>query len=98
MSKRNRIYNPKPTIDDVCIVCGKPYAHLHEVYGGTNRRNSQLYGLQVRLCQYHHLEWEHSPHQDPKGAFNMNLKNTYKIKFIDEHGEDEWYRIFVRGK
>ena len=93
---RKRLYNPKPTIDDICIVCGKPYAHLHEVFFGKNRRNSQIYGLQVRLCQYHHQVWEHSPHKDPKGDFNMALREEYKQKFIDEYGDDKWLDVFVK--
>jgi hypothetical protein len=93
MSKR--IYNPNPTIDDICIVCGAPYAELHEVFYGHNRRNSQLYGLQVRLCHHHHqVDDYYSPHRNPRGKFNLLLKEEYKQQFIDEHSEDDWLRIF----
>lgn len=53
MSKAKR--NPIPTFDDKCSVCGVPYAALHEVFYGTgNRQKSIKWGMQIRLCFYHH--------------------------------------------
>lgn len=94
MAKRKPT-NPKPTIDDICIVCDAPYAELHEVYYGKNRQNSIKHGLQERLCNYHHQHWENSPHQNPEGEFNQGLRDKHKQLFIEQQGEDEWYRVFM---
>ena len=34
----------------VCIICGKPKDHLHEVFFGSNRQNSMRYGLVIPVC------------------------------------------------
>lgn len=39
---------------DVCIVCGKPKEHLHEVFFGANRQVSIKYGLVIPICSKYH--------------------------------------------
>ena len=39
---------------DVCIVCGKPKEHLHEVFFGSNRQVSIKYGLVIPVCNVCH--------------------------------------------
>lgn len=38
----------------VCIVCGKPKEHLHEVFFGANRQVSIKYGLVIPVCSKCH--------------------------------------------
>ena len=35
---------------NICIVCGKPKGHLHEVFFGSNRQISMRYGLVIPVC------------------------------------------------
>lgn len=39
---------------DVCIVCGNPKEHLHEVFFGSNRQVSIKYGLVIPVCSKCH--------------------------------------------
>lgn len=39
---------------EVCIVCGKPKEHLHEVFFGSNRQVSIRYGLVIPVCSNCH--------------------------------------------
>jgi len=93
-----KICNPKPTIDDICMVCGKPHAEAHEPLHGVNRQKSIKYGLQVRLCGYHHREWAHSPHKNPAGEFAMSLKRMTQEQYEREIGtREEFIKEFGRN-
>lgn len=89
--------NPIPTIDDICTICGKPYAANHEVFFGKNRQNSIKYGMQKRLCYEHHNK--------PGGVnphYNKVVDNLYKreaqAKFEMIHGSrEEFERIFGKN-
>lgn len=70
--------NPIPTADDICEVCGKPYAELHEVFEGPNRQHSIEHGLQIRLCAEHH-RGKNGPHMNAKTE--QLLKRAYQYKF-----------------
>lgn len=85
--------NPKPTIGDVCIVCNTPYAHLHEVFfGNPDARLSQDYGMQVRLCQYHHQDHVQGVHHNR--TFDLQLKKEYYYKFKEQYPDLVFEDIF----
>lgn len=86
--------NPVPTADDLCIICQRPFAHTHEVFHGPNRQLSMKYKLQVRLCQEHHTG-KNGVHFNPE--FELRLKKEYQQKFEDQHGHEEWMRLFKRN-
>ena len=86
--------NPKPTVDDRCILCGKPYAHLHEVYGGKNRQNSIEHKLQVRLCLEHHTG-EEGVHNRP--SLDVSLKQACQVDFEKTHTREEFMQIIGRN-
>ena len=93
--KKKRIRKPKPTIQDRCIICGKPYAELHEVFHGTaNRRISQIHGMQVRLCENHH-RGKDGVHSNAK--FDLYLKQQYQRKFEEQHGHEKFMKEFGRN-
>ena len=75
-----------PTLYDYCVECGSPYAEMHEVFGGSNRNLSRLYGLTVRLCHEHHDYLQHNPN-------GIVLKRKWQKwgfeKFLKEHGSRE---------
>ena len=101
LSKARR--NPKPTAEDYCEVCGASYAHLHEVFYGTgNRQKSIKWGMQIRLCYFHHNDPNNkvsNPH------FNANVDRQYKEEYqqkfetariMEGMGFDEARSLFVR--
>ena len=89
--------NPLPTIDSICMICLSPYAHTHEVYSGINRQTSIKHGFQVNLCRYHHQEWEQSPHINPKGEFNVKLKQDTQKNYEETHSRDEFLILIGRS-
>jgi hypothetical protein len=88
--------NKKPTVNDICEVCGKSFAAQHEIFfGGKHRRLSQIYGLTKRLCYEHHnMPGGKNPHH------NKAIDNAYKQegqrKFEAIYGHSRWMEEFGR--
>jgi len=98
--------NPQPTIDDVCSVCGRPYAHTHEIFFGTaNRQVSIEHGFQKRLCAFHHQRWEYAPHvkpykndiATPDAWFDKQLKQNAQKAYEETHSRDEFTKLIGRS-
>jgi hypothetical protein len=88
--------NPKPTVYDRCIVCGRPYAELHEAFHGNgNRQNSIEYGMQVRLCAEHHRTGKNAVHNNKE--FDRQLKIKYQKIFEQKHGHEKFMEVFGRN-
>jgi len=91
-AKKNKLlHNPKPTEDDTCIVCGKPYAHSHEVYYGNTRYDSILMEMQIRLCQEHHLHSKTGIHFDRE--FDLRIKRQYQAQYETHNSREEFIKI-----
>lgn len=95
MSSNRR--NPRPTEDDLCAVCGAPYASLHEVYYGTaNRQISIRHGFQERLCPIHHNEPGFSnPHHNR--SVDLALREKHQRLFEETHTRDEFMKLIGRN-
>lgn len=79
-----------------CYVCGTTLnLHKHHVFGGANRKHSEKYGLTVWLCGRHHNMSEEGVHFNK--ALDLKLKTKYQKIFEDEHGHDEFMKIFGRN-
>ncbi len=92
--QKRALRNPVPTINDRCRICGRPYASLHEVFGGKNRQLSIIYDLQVRLCtEVHHLDVT----INPKGELATSLRQEFQTKFEQNHSRDEFIRLFGKS-
>jgi hypothetical protein len=96
--QRRAVNNPLPTIDDICEVCGKPYAHNHEIFFGTGERQLSIkYKLKKRLCYEHHnMDSGMNPH------FNKAIDDEYKRegqgKFERLYGtREDFVRIFGKS-
>lgn len=91
--------NPKPTIDDICSVCGKPYAHTHEVFFGTaNRRISIEQGFQEKLCAWHHNDInnkESNPHHNIE--VDEALKRKHQARYELTHSREEFMQLIGRN-
>ena len=88
--------NPRPTEEDYCIVCGKPFAETHECFGAANRNNSIKYGLQVRLCAEHHrgTTGVHGKHGI---LLRTQLEEWAQTKFEKDHTREEFIKIFGKS-
>ena len=85
--------NPKPTIDDECIICETPYAATHEPFFGRNGnpRKCQDDGICVKLCYNHHQ----SNSKEFKGVhFNgvldLQIKQQAQAKYEETHTRAEF--------
>jgi hypothetical protein len=86
--------NPKPTVNCICEVCGKPFAECHEIFFGPLRQLSIKYGIQAYLCNEHH-QGKFGPHQCKRR--DLELKQQGQAWFERLYGHDEFMRIFGRN-
>lgn len=86
--------NPMVDINDVCEICGRPYAHLHEIFFGPNRQKSILYRLQIRLCQECH-EGNDGPHMNRE--VDLKYKREAQCKFEARYGHELFMMEFGRN-
>lgn len=93
-TKKQRLKNPIPTAEDLCIVCGAAWAQTHEIFPGKNRQLSMKYKMQVRLCERHHTGDE-SIERHPELV--KKLQKEYQQKFEDQYGHEEFMRIFGKN-
>lgn len=81
-----------------CIECGLPFVELHEVFYGTNREKSKLYGLIIPLCKkYHHQGNLIGIHQDK--ALDLKWKKIAQQSFMDTYGlkKEDFIKVFGRN-
>lgn len=84
--------NPKPTADDICMFCSRPYAQTHECFGGKNRQLSIRYGLQVKLCDTCHREIT----DEKRAGRVLKIKQIGQRKFEEQYGHEEYMRVIGR--
>ena len=80
-----------------CYICGTNYnlqSH-HCIYGTSNRKQSEKYGLKVWLCQEHHTG-NMGVHFNK--TIDLQLKRTAQKYFEEHYGSREEFRnIFGRS-
>lgn len=87
--------------DRVCFLCGAngtmDYLHWHHIFGGANRKNSEHYGLKVRLCgQKCHENGPEAVHKNRNT--DLFLKAEGQRAFEEYHGtREDFMRIFGRN-
>lgn len=79
-----------------CFIChSKNWLELHHIFGASNKKNSEKYGLMVYLC--------HWCHNEPPNGVHHNAENMRKLraiaqkKFEENHTRDEFRRIFGKS-
>ena len=78
------------------MVCGRPNAECHHViYGNSNRKWSDKYGLVVGLCAEHHRGSDISPHFNRD--FNLQLKQYAQERFQEEYPDLDFVSIFGKN-
>lgn len=80
-----------------CYVCNTTY-NLHDhhiIYGTSNRKQSEKYGLKVWLCQEHHTG-SHGVHFNRD--LDMHLKKLAQMHFEAHIGaRNEFIRVFGKS-
>lgn len=79
-----------------CFLCGKGgNLEKHHIFGGANRKNSEKYGLVVKLC--------HNCHNEPPNGVHYNYEQMAKLralgqmKFEETHTHEQFMKIFGRN-
>lgn len=77
---------------NICYICNKNKKDdLHEVFGGSNRQKSMVWGLVIPICRSCHSDWDVNEElrkaiqQVAKKKF---LENNTKEKFKEEFGKN----------
>lgn len=79
-----------------CFICKtRMNLHDHHIFMGSNRNNSEKYGLKVWLCYTHHNGSNYSPHFNR--AVDLELKRLAESKFEETHTREEFIRIFGKS-
>lgn len=96
--KKNKVEYWQTIIEEpCCMICGRfNDLHRHHIFYGTNRKNSEKYGMIAILCSYHHNMSDQGIH------FNKQLDATYKRNaekwFLSKGGTvEEFISIFGRN-
>lgn len=75
----------------ICYICNeKRKDDLHEVFGGSNRQKSMIWGLVIPICRKCHSEWdinEELRKQIQQKAKEEFIKRNTKEKFKEEFGK-----------
>lgn len=79
-----------------CFVCGTTYdLHDHHVFGASNRKHSEKWGLKIWLCARHHNMSDEGIHFNKD--LNLAVKQIAQRKFEEEHTHEEFMSIFGRN-
>lgn len=79
-----------------CYLCGcTRWLEEHHIFGGYNRRKSELYGLKLKLCHWCHNEPPNGAHHNKETMQYLHevgqraFEATYPDKdFIEEFGRN----------
>jgi len=93
---RKKIRNLKPTANDHCTQCGRPYAHLHEVFFGKDKYMSQVYGMQERLCQECH-QGTNGVHGKNGEELDSMLKKKHQRLFEEKYSYRKFMEVFIKN-
>ena len=82
--------------DDRCAICGsRRWLEEHHVFFGPNRKNSEKFGLKVKLCHYCHNEPPHGVHHNREN--DLRLKRMAQRKFEETYSREYFMLIFGRN-
>lgn len=78
-----------------CYICGGTAClEDHHIFFGSNRANSEKYGLKVWLCCVHH-RGKYSPHLNR--TIDLQLREIAQREFEKTHSHEEFMDIFGRN-
>lgn len=77
---------------NVCIECGQRGTQTHHCVFGKNRKNSEAFGLKIRLCNDCHYRLHN---QDEQLA--MKYRKMAQTCFEAKYGHEKFMEIFGRN-
>lgn len=95
IKKKKAKNNKRPTDQDCCIICQKPFSELHEIFYGPYRQKSIKYKLQERLCILHHRIGPEAVHNNTK--FDRELKQKHQAIFESIYGHEKYMQEFDKN-
>lgn len=69
-----------------CIITGSPNVHLHHIYPGTRRKQSERYGFVVPLRYDLHEFGTYSVHEKPNDGLDLKLKRMAQEYWESHYG------------
>lgn len=79
-----------------CYITGSTEGlHLHHIYGGANRKNSDRYGCVVWLRADYHNMSNHGVHFDRE--LDLRLKRECQEEFEKRWGHEKFMSVFGRN-
>lgn len=74
-----------------CYLCNKIKDHIHEIYGGRNRKISMINGFTIPLCEECHRKTEEDM------SFDKKLKIECQKKYEEEHTREEFIKLIDKS-
>lgn len=99
--KKKRKKHPKSIIPgnrkNYCYICERyGYTEKHHIFGGSNRENSEKYGLTVYLCPDCHREGKIAVHKCKESS--NTLKRIGQHMFEEQCGSrEEFIKVFGKN-
>lgn len=93
----------QPGNDRTCYLCGKlnhnffchNYLETHHIFGGPNRKISEMQGFKVKLCIAHHRTGPEAVHRNMK---NMRLiQRDAQKAYENTHTRQQFMRLIGRN-
>lgn len=79
-----------------CFMCHRTGdLHSHHIFGGSNRKWSEKYGLKIWLCPEHHNMSDNGIHFNK--ALDLQIKQIAQREFEDTYTREEFMRIFGKN-
>ena len=86
-------------IVDRCYCCGRYHpTDTHHVFGGSNRKASDQYGLTIRICRECHRAI-HEPRNEDERRMGVNLKRCIQTMAMRHYGwsKEDWLKHFTKS-
>lgn len=81
-----------------CIETGTPQCHRHHIFGGANRKKSEIYGFVIPIAYYLHEFGEDSIHENPNTGLDLKWKQKAQEYYEEHHGTREnFIKLFGRN-
>ena len=81
--------------DKECYVCKTTLClHKHHIFGASNRKHSERYGLVVYLCGYHHNLSDEGVHF--RKDLDLHLKQLAQTRFEETYTES-FIKVFGKN-
>ena len=80
-----------------CYICGGRASEEHHVFHGSNRKNSDIWGLTVYLCPRCHRTSNTAIHGKDGHEMDVALKKAAQKSFEILHSHEEFMEIFGKN-